>query len=828
MSGAGLASAEWSLASTRPGQLDDPARLDGESLQWFPAIVPGTVAQSLQQAGAWDFDHPRDFDSDDWWYRCTFAHDAQPATAYVLRFAGLATLAEIWLNGERIAETDNMFVEQTIDVTAQLRASNVLAIRFRSLHAALAQRRARPRWKTKLVAQQQLRWIRTTLLGRIPGWTPPVAAVGPWRPVTLEARPAANVSAVIVRATLDGSTGVVAFECEVAATATARISGRLLAGGISAPLTIKSNENFMKATARLQIDDARLWFPHTHGTPELYDCSAIIDIDGISQTIDCGSIGFRKLEVVQHDQRFSIRVNGVDIFCRGACWTPNDVVSLSSDNGHYAQTLTLLRDAGANMVRIGGTMVYEADAFHRLCDELGILVWQDFMFANMDYPADDAHFAASVREEATQLLQRLGAHPSTAVFCGNSEVEQQAAMLGVPRESWRNSLFADELPALCAELAPGTGYVPSTPTGGALPFHTATGITHYYGVGAYMRPISDARRANVAFTPECLAFANVPRSAIVDLVMQGDTPATHDPRWKERTPRDRGAGWDFEDVRDHYLRETFGLDPVQLRCFDPPRYLDLSRITTGEIMSQLYSEWRSTHSDCYGALVWFLRDPWPGAGWGIIDSGATPKACFHYLARVWQPRTVVLTDEGLDGLHAHVVNERAESLNATLEMTLLRDGHVVIATNGQSCEVAPRSTSRITSDELLGGFYDVTYAYRFGPPKHDVTIATLLGSDGDVLAEAFHFPRPYPQHRVAASVVAQARRSGDDSWILTLTSDQFLYAAHIDLAKGRASDDYFHLAPTRTKSITISGTSTLRGSIEALNLGDAVRIVVNE
>ena len=146
------------------------------------------------------------------------------------------------------------------------------------------------------------------------------------------------------------------------------------------------------------------------------------------------------------------------------------------------------------LTRVGGTMVYESDDFYRACDELGLLVWQDFMFARMDYPQDQA-FVSSVTTEATQQVHRLSRHPSVALYCGNSEVEQQAAMVGVPRDAWRSRLFSEVLPEICARWHPAAPYVPSTPSGGAMPFHADSGITHYYGVGAYLRPVADARRA---------------------------------------------------------------------------------------------------------------------------------------------------------------------------------------------------------------------------------------------------------------------------------------------------------------------------------------------
>jgi beta-mannosidase len=172
-------------------------------------------------------------------------------------------------------------------------------------------------------------------------------------------------------------------------------------------------------------------------------------------------------------------VNGVPVFCRGSCWTPLDIRALRAEPAKLREELVRVRESGANMLRIPGNTLYESEDFYRLCDELGILVWQDFMFANLDYPARDAQFVAEVEDEARALLARLHRHPSIAVYCGGSEVAQQAAMLGLPASVWANDIFTQRLPALCEALHPGVPYFPSTPWGGALPLHPGDGIAHY-------------------------------------------------------------------------------------------------------------------------------------------------------------------------------------------------------------------------------------------------------------------------------------------------------------------------------------------------------------
>ncbi|MGH8639633.1 MAG: glycoside hydrolase family 2 protein, partial [Burkholderiales bacterium] len=330
-------------------------------------------------------------------------------------------------------------------------------------------------------------------------------------------------------------------------------------------------------------------------------------------------------------------INGLSVFCRGVCWTPPDLAALSVSHAEYRSALELLREAGMNMVRIGGTMAYETDAFYDLCDELGILVWQDFMFANMDYPWEDETFYHHVTLEITQLLDALQARPSLAVVCGNSEVEQQAAMLGLPDARRGQALTDERLGSMVRTVTPAAVWLPSTPTGGTFPFQVNSGVCHYYGVGAYRRPFEDARRAGVRFAAECLAFSNVPDApTLARMLPAGRTPGDH-PQWKAGVPRDPGAEWDFEDVRDHYVELLFSVDAVNLRAVDPERYLALGRVATGEAMLRTFAEWRRPGSSCRGGLVWFARDFYPGAGWGILDSTGRPKAAYWYLKRVLAP-----------------------------------------------------------------------------------------------------------------------------------------------------------------------------------------------
>ena len=473
-------------------------------------------------------------------------------------------------------------------------------------------------------------------------------------------------------------------------------------------------------SAALEIPDVALWWPHTHGEPALYDAELVVRLSGASApvTVSLGRLGFRTMIVDTTDGDFAVRINGVPIFCRGANWTPLDVVSPAASGTAIRSALAQVHAAGLNMLRVNGCTVYEDDPFFDACDELGLLIWQDLMFANMDYPAGDNAFFGSVKEEARQQLTRWQAHPSLVVICGNSEAEQQAAMWGAAREAWAQPLFDEHLAALAAEYCPHAHYWPSSAHGGAFPHQNDVGTTSYYGVGAYLRPMEDARRSGLRFASECLAFANVPPPATIARMPGGSSLRGHHPGWKARTPRDLGAGWDFEDVRDHYLHRLYGVDPVALRSTDHERYLQLSRALSAEVIEATLSEWRRPDSTCRGALVWFLRDLWAGAGWGMLDDRGAPKAAFHGLRRASKPIHLFMTDEGTNGLALHVVNDPAAPLAASVEVTLYRDDGLRMQSSVRQIEVPAHGGKTWAIGEWFDGFIDVSSAPTASAPPN--------------------------------------------------------------------------------------------------------------
>jgi beta-mannosidase len=839
--------AGWSAASCAPDACATPAEAEAAGLDWIPATVPGTAAGALRDAGAWDFADGRDFDAEDWWFRTEF--EAAPAAAgelVLLRLDGVATVHEAFLNGEPVGAGESMFAAAAIDVGGALREGpNELAIRCRALGPLLgARRKPRARWRTKLV-DNRLRFHRTMLLGRCPGFAPGPAAVGPWRPVWIERRRTLAVAGIELRARCEREDGVLAVAATVrgmggfeVSAADVVVSG---AGEAEGALAVSAGaDGAVELRGEVRVPGAPRWWPHTHGEPALHTVRLRVAGEEGEVGIDAGRVGFRELAAgaaPDHDvleDGIDLHLNGIRVFARGAVWTPDDFVGMAPGRERLREALERVRAAGMNMVRIPGTGAYESRDFHDLCDELGILVWQDFMFANLDYPLADEDFRAAVEAEAAEVLAALAGRPSLAVVCGNSEVEQQAAMLGLDPEAGRGELFGDLLPGALERSGADAIYVPSAPCGGERPFVPGRGIANYFGVGGYRRPLSDARLAGVRFAAECLAFANVPDEAGVEAVLPGAPAdvAVHHPRWKAGVPRDNGSGWDFDDVRDHYLRELFGVEPGELRRYDQARYLELSRAVSAAAMCAVFGEWRRAGSPCGGGLVLWLRDLVPGAGWGLVDQAGAPKRALHALAPLLAPTAVWITDEGLAGVAVHVANDGPEPLAGSLRVALYADGGRPVGEGRIDLDLDPHGGAEHDLETILGGFRDASWAYRFGPPAQDVVVAALEpreGGDGPT-RRAFHLPLGPPLGQESAArlgLSGEGERRADGGARLRLRAERFVYSATLSLPGAlHAAVEHLHLEPGADTVVDLGPESAGadKAFVAAVNMTDKLTI----
>jgi beta-mannosidase len=788
-------------------ELRDGWQAARDGVEWLPARIPGTAAGALRAAGAWRPGEAIDLDAQEWWFRTRLAAaPAAPGEEVLLCLDGIATVAEVRLNGETILESTSMFEAHRVDVGGRLTGDDELTIRCLPLAPLLAQpRRPRARWRTRL-ADGGLRFWRTAILGRAPGFAPGPAPVGPWRPVRIERRRGLAVDALELRPRLEGADGILDVRVQLRALdGDAPEAVEVRAGGHTATLALDG----CVASGRVVVPDVKPWWPHTHGEPALYAVGLRVRRAGGTIDVDAGRTGFRTL-AGPVDDGLDLHVNGVRVFARGAVWTPVDAVRLACEPEALRAALGTVRDAGMNLLRVPGIGVYEDAAFHDLCDELGVLVWQDLMFANFDYPIDDEGFREQVEREVREVLARVAGRPSTAVLCGNSEVEQQVAMLGLDPALGRGELFGEIVPRLAADARLDAVWVPSAPSGGVLPFRPGSGVANYFGVGAYRLPLDDARRSGVRFASECLAFANVPDDDAVAFA---------------GVPRDVGADWDFADVRDHYLAELLGVDPAALRRADPERYLELSRAVTGEVMAETFGEWRRAGSPCGGGLVLWLRDVLPGSGWGVLDHEGAPKVAYHHLRRALAPVAVWTTDERLGGLMIHVANDGSEPLAARVRIALYA-GERRVDEAAEDVVIAPHGSWERDAEAMLGRFADVSWAYRFGPSAHDAVVV-VLERDGVPLSQSVRFPAGRPLEPLAAAVLGlEAELEGGE---LTLRSRRLAYGVRIHVPGFLPADDALCVEPGVPRTVALraaagSGEAAPGGTLTALNLAGRVAI----
>jgi beta-mannosidase len=336
-------------------------------------------------------------------------------------------------------------------------------------------------------------------------------------------------------------------------------------------------------------------------------------------------------------------------------------------------------------------------------------------------------------------------------------------------------------------------------------------VANYFGVGAYLRPLEDVRRAAVPFASECLAFANVP----------DETPRDYE----QGVMRDVGASWDFADVRDHYLQLLHGVS----RADDD--YWERSRFVTGEVMAEVFGEWRRYASTTSGGFILWSRDLVPGAGWGLLDHQGNPKVALHLLGRALAPVAVWMTDEGLNGISVHVANDRPEELHARLRVALYRGGEMCVGEATEPVKVLPRSVVAQGVEEILGRFVDVSYAYRFGEPQQDLVVATLERGE-EVISQAVRFPLGRPRALETADqlgLVATAS-AGRDSIEVTLGSRRFVYGARLARSGFVPVEDVFNIEPGHSRTITMSPTSEQPSAddgsvvLRALNLTGSLRV----
>jgi beta-mannosidase len=682
--------------------------------EWAKASVPGGVHTDLLALGR----IPDPFFADnerkvqwvaekDWDYRKTFRADPElPKEDQVFLVCdGLDTLAEVSLNGNPLGGADNQFRVWRWDVTGMLRGGeNELLVAFRS---PLAYIRARQ-------AQRPL-----TGGGDIPGgpylrkspyhwgwdWGPKLPAVGIWKDIRLEGCSTARLADVHVRQEHAGGTVRVRIHAavETLAEKPADLRAVLRAPGGG---RIEASAPVSCGAADLELDVARpkLWWPGGLGGQNLYRLAVTLVSDGAVLDAREYQIGLRLIELRREPdawgESFAFAVNGAPLFAKGADWIPADSFTPRVTDEHLAGLIRSARAANMNMLRVWGGGTYGEERFYDLCDRLGILVWQDFMFACGIYPDDDA-FAENVRCEAVDNVRRLRHRASLALWCGNNEMEQGWSdwKWNRPDDPDNRSLkagydrmFHHLIPAVVAAEDPDRPYWPSSASSGepfADPNGPRRGDMHYWGVWHEGKPFSAYREQFPRFASE-FGFQSLPPHRTV----QSFT-----------APEDRNLA---SYVMEHRQRSGPGNRAILSQMIDffrlPknfPSLAYLSMILQAEGMRIGVEHWRRNRARVGGTIIWQLNDCWPAISWSSLDYFGRWKALQYAARRFYAPVLLSVLDDGLRR-ELHVTSDLTSAWEGEIRWRLESLGGEILDRGREPVAAAPAADTPVRALDFAG------------------------------------------------------------------------------------------------------------------------------
>ena len=801
-------------------------RQAAEEKEAIPARVPGCVHTDLLAAGKIDDpfyrgneDRLQWISECDWIYARSFDTSSEILShdRVLLRCEGLDTLATVTLNGERVGQGDNMFRTWEFRVKDVLKeAENELEITFASPVGYIRERNARrtlPEWGGSREPKGRA-WLRKEPCNFGWDWGPVLVTSGIWRPISLLAFSAARLTDVKIRQRQDANSAVLTVtataevfaEAELTATFTIRFGEQIVAEQ-SIPLAAG------KASARLTVEQPSLWWPNGMGEQPLYDVAVLLrDVDG--NTIDEVSrrIGLRTLGLDRHPDQwgesFQFVVNGVPFFAKGANWIPADAFAARMTRERYDGLLRSATEANMNMLRVWGGGIYENDIFYDLCDELGICVWQDFMFACAAYPTFDEHFMRTVRFEAEDNVRRLRHHPCLALWCGNNELE-----MGLVGEDWSDTtmswrdygkLFDELLPAVVKELDPDRDYWPSSPhspCGDRSDFNSPScGDAHLWSVWHGRQPFEWYRTCEHRFNSE-FGFQSFPEPKTVS----GYTE-----------PGDRNI---TSYVMEHHQRSDIGNNLIMqymLEWFRLPTSFDmtlwLSQVLQGMAIKYAVEHWRRAAPRGMGTLYWQLNDTWPVASWSSIDYHGRWKA-LHYMARRFFAPVLVSGVEEVEAgkVYLHVTSDLSDPLAAELAWTLsdLQGGRIDADTI--SVDAGPRQSAQVAS-------LDLKQHLEHHGARDLLLWLELREGDRPLSSNLVLFARPKRLDLPEPDIRTRVEETGEGHFAVTLEATKPALWAWLSLrdADARWSDNFVSLRPGKPTTVTLAPVDAMtREQIES-------------
>ncbi len=702
----------------------------------------------------------------------------------VLVVSMLDTVAEVRINGQLVLASDNMFRSYRVDVSGALRlGGNEVSITFRSSAVEAAKRQAAQRYFVPFSANNTP--IPNGNMLRKPScdfgwdWNIALATFGLYGDFYLEPKAAQRIASVLV--TQAHKVGRATVTIEAAVEGDGEV-GFALCGVTATALAVAG-----KAVAVLVIDDPKLWWPAGQGAQTLHDLTVTM-----GDQVERRRIGLRSAELITEKDAaglgFKVRINGRDIFCKGANWIPQDALAGRINQADTRGLLQSAVDAHMNMLRVWGGGRYEPTWFYDLCDEMGLMVWQDFMFSCHIYPADEA-FLSDVAIEVREQALRLNHHASMAIWCGDNELI--GALTWFPETRANRDLYLvgyDRLnrtieQALKAAV-PGAVWWPSSPSPGPMDFGDAwhddsKGDMHFWSVWHEGRDFDHYRDVSPRFCSE-FGFQSYPS---MDVIRKFADPKDFNIAAPVMESHQKNAGGNARIAETMFRYFRF---PVDFENF-----VYLSQVQQGLAIKTAVTHWRSLKPHCMGTLIWQLNDTWPVCSWASLDHGGGWKL-LHHMSKAFYAPVFVSAVPVAGGIELRAINDRATALDLTV-------GAVAIAMDGTTRPLQ-RATVTVGPDAAV---------LALTVPAGDVAEGEMLAyvwSEGEVrLGGDVFAQKPYKTYDLLPPKVNLAVSPTDNGYALSLSAEKLALFVAVEADQpGRMSHNAITLFPGHPATITFT------------------------
>lgn len=801
----------WYMASERDTLGLDPTGTEFRLECWLPVAVPTTVQAALVEHGRapapWRDYNARAFktyENETWWFRHEFELPENAAEdAWELRFEGISLFGMIWLNGEPVGYTQNAHHANVIDVTDQIKIKgpNVLAVTC-GLRLDDVKRRVRPEIRSAHDAPRSI--MRMPQMSS--GWdfAPHLWLTGLWRPVTLIGHQRASIGDVYVRTcAIDGD----AAELQIA------VKVRQFGQHTQAPklhLAIHENpeaEAVWSGTfdvygdgsldIPVSLPSARLWCPQPVGEPFLYTLKIRVECDGATVDQHTRTFGVRTIELRQ-DGQFTFVVNGTEIFAKGANWVPPNSLSWDASPETYQHLIELAADAHFNMFRIWGGGIYESETFYDLCDRHGIMIWQDFMFANTRLPDNDPGFMEIITREARTAVMRLRQHPCIALWCGNNECLEAWGSGPWPEEADRHfgeRVYFSVLPRVVSQLAPDIPYWPGSPHGGASTRSLTVGDFHDW----YSLPNWRDYDKNAPLFSSEYGCRAVPQRETVDAMISSEF------QWDRYGFQN--AVWQFHHADCDALKQMlpeFG-QPATL-----DEYIEYTQELQATLMQYAVEVYRRRMFGTSGSLIWQYNEPWPGVTFAMVDFFGRAKAAYYRVRHAHAPILGMFYFNG-NGVSFWGINDFCEAKECSVRIRRFHYFGKLLgetAFNGTLAANAATCLSELLPEPL-----------QVQNPAQEFLYSEL--QCGETVSErTFHPAKRIEWCLPETELSVKCKRVNAETLHVILSSPGYAHfvALSVKDAHARFSDNYIDLLPNETRTIEIRNCHTDFVTIRGANV----------